>query len=50
MRRLLAAGLSPAEIADRAGMTPVGVDRLARAVLPQIPAATAARLLSIDVP
>ena len=50
VRRLLAAGLSPAEIADRAGMTPVGVDRLARAVLPQIPAATAARLLSIDVP
>ena len=50
VRRLLAAGLSPAEIADRSGMTPVGVDRLARAVLPQIPAATAARLLSIDAP
>jgi Family of unknown function (DUF6461) len=50
VRRLLAAGLSPAEIAGRAGMTPVGVDRLARAVLPQIPVATAARLLAIDVP
>jgi hypothetical protein len=50
VRRLLAAGLSPAEIGQRAGMTAVGVDRLARAVLPQIPAATAARLLAIDVP
>jgi hypothetical protein len=50
VRRLLAAGVSLSEIAERAGMTPVGVDRLARAVLPQIPAATAARLLAIDVP
>jgi len=50
VRRLLAAGVSPAEIAERAGITPVGVDRLARAVLSQIPAATAARLLAIDVP
>lgn len=50
VRRLLAAGVSPAEIAERTGLTPVGVDRLARAVLPQIPAATAARLLAIEVP
>lgn len=50
VRHLVAVGLSPAEIAERAGMTPVGVDRLARAVLPQIPAATAVRLLAIDVP
>ena len=50
VRQLLAAGLTLAEIAERAGMTPVGVDRLAGAVLAQIPAATAARLLAIDVP
>ena len=50
VRHLLAAGVSPAEIAERAGITPVGVDRLARAVLPQIPADTVARLLAIEVP
>ena len=50
VQRLLAAGLSPADIGARAGMTPVGLDRLLRGVMPQVPAATAQRLLAIEVP
>jgi len=49
VQRLLAAGLSPADIGARAGMTPVGLDRLLRGVMPQVPAATAQRLLAIEV-
>ena len=50
VQRLLAAGLTPADIGARAGMTPVGLDRLLRGVMPQVPAATAQRLLAIEVP
>ena len=50
VQRLLAAGLSPADLGARAGMTPVGLDRLVSGVLPQVPAATAQRLLAIEVP
>ena len=50
VRRLLAAGLSPADIGARGGMTPVGLDRLLRGVIPQVPAAMAEQLLAIEVP
>lgn len=50
VQRLIAAGVSPEDIATRAGMTTIGIDLLVRGVMPHITAYTAQKLLAIDVP
>jgi Family of unknown function (DUF6461) len=50
VQRLIAAGVSPEDIATRAGMTTLGIDRLVRGIIPDITARTAQQLLAIDVP
>lgn len=50
VQRLIDAGLGPAAIAALGGASPVGIDRLLRGVMPQIPASMAQRLLAIEVP
>jgi hypothetical protein len=50
VQRLIAAGVSPEDIATRAGMTTIGIDLLVRGVMPDITARTAHQLLAINVP
>ena len=50
VQRLIAAGVSPEDIAACAGMTTIGIDLLVRGVMRHITAYTAQKLLAIDVP
>jgi hypothetical protein len=50
VQHLIGAGMDPERIASAANMTTLGIERLLRGVLPQIPAATAQAIMAIRPP
>jgi hypothetical protein len=50
VQRLIDAGMDSADIARLGGMSPVGIDRLLRGVLPQLRRSSSEQVLAIEIP